>query len=112
MGSALKPLEERESVARPQTKVLLADDHPLIIAGIRRTIEHVDDMEVVGEAHSGAELMQLIDRRDPDLVLLDLKMPWIAGVEAIERIREAWPEVKTVVLSACDDRVTIDAALS
>jgi DNA-binding NarL/FixJ family response regulator len=105
-------VREHESAATAKLKVLLADDHPLIIAGIRRTIEHVDDMEVVGEAHSGAELMQLIERRAPDLVLLDLKMPGIAGVEAIERIREAFPQVKTVVLSACDDRVTIDTALT
>lgn len=92
-------------------KVLLADDHPLIIAGIRRTIEHLDDMDVVGEAHSGPELMQLIERRSPDLVLMDLKMPGVVGVEAIERIRQDWPEVKTVVLSACDDRALIDSAL-
>jgi DNA-binding NarL/FixJ family response regulator len=98
-------------LARDQIKVLIADDHPLIIAGIRRTIEHVDDMEVVGEARTGSELMQLIERRMPDLVLMDLKMPGIAGVEAIQRIRQRWPEIKTVVLSACDDRATIDSAL-
>jgi DNA-binding NarL/FixJ family response regulator len=92
-------------------KVLLADDHPLIIAGIRRTIENLEDMEVVGEAHSGQELLQLIERRAPDLVLMDLKMPGISGVETLERIRANWPEVKTVVLSASDDRPTIDAAL-
>ena len=94
-----------------QIKVLIADDHPLIIAGIRRTIEHVDDMEVVGEARSGTELTQLIGRRQPDVVLMDLKMPGVAGVEAIERIGQHWPQIKTVVLSACDDRGTIDAAL-
>jgi DNA-binding NarL/FixJ family response regulator len=97
--------------ARDQIKVLVADDHPLIIAGIRRTLEHVDDMEVVGEARTGAELMQLIQRRMPDLVLMDLKMPGTTGVDAIKRIRDRWPEVKTVVLSVCDDRPTIDAAL-
>jgi DNA-binding NarL/FixJ family response regulator len=92
-------------------KVLLADDHPLIIAGVRRTIEDLDDMEVVGEAHSGPELMQLIERRGPDLVLMDLRMPGVVGVEAIEQIRQSWPDVKTVVLSACDDRAAIDSAL-
>jgi DNA-binding NarL/FixJ family response regulator len=107
----------QEAASGPETgadqiKVLLADDHPLIIAGIRRTIEHLDDVEVVGEAHSGPELMQLVDRRRPDIVLMDLKMPGVAGVEAIERICETWPEIKTVILSACDDRVTIDAALT
>ena len=96
---------------RKTIKVLLADDHPLIIAGIRRTVEHLDDIEVVGEAQSGPELMQLIERRRPDLVLMDLRMPGIVGVEAIERIHQTWPELKTVVLSACDERATIDSAL-
>jgi DNA-binding NarL/FixJ family response regulator len=94
-----------------QLKVLIADDHPLIIAGIRRTIEHHDDMEVVGEAHSGPELTQLIERRRPDVVLMDLRMPGVAGVEMIEQIRHRWPQTKAIVLSACDDRPTIDAAL-
>jgi DNA-binding NarL/FixJ family response regulator len=92
-------------------KVLLADDHPLIIAGVRRTIEHLEDMEVVGEANSGPALMQLVERRRPDIVLMDLRMPGVEGVEAIERIRQDWPSVKIVILSACDDRPTIDGAL-
>ena len=96
---------------RAQIKVLIADDHPLIIAGIRRTIDHVDDMEVVGEARTGSEIMQLIERRMPDLVLMDLKMPGSSGIETVQRIRQRWPEIKIVVLSASDDRATIDAAL-
>jgi DNA-binding NarL/FixJ family response regulator len=111
--SALKQVEslDTEPSTADRIKVLIADDHPLIIAGIRRTIEHVDDMEVVGEARSGPELMQLIDRRQPDLVLMDLKMPGVSGMEAIHRIHQRWPHIKTVVLSACDDRPTIDSAL-
>jgi DNA-binding NarL/FixJ family response regulator len=104
-------IQDSEAFGQAEIKVLLADDHPLIIAGIRRTIEDLDDMEVVGEARSGPELMQLVERRRPDLVLMDLKMPGIVGVEAIERIRQTWPDIRTVVLSACDDRATIDAAL-
>ena len=94
-----------------QLAVLIADDHPLIIAGIRRTIDRVEDMHVVGEAQSGAELTQLIDRRRPDIVLMDLRMPGVSGTEMIELIRERWPETKTVVLSACDDAPTIDAVV-
>jgi DNA-binding NarL/FixJ family response regulator len=94
-----------------QLKVLIADDHPLIIAGIRRMIEHHHDIEVVGEAHSGPELTQLIERRAPDIVLMDLRMPGVAGVGMIELIGQRWPEIKTIVLSACDDRPTIDSAL-
>ncbi|MGH2893461.1 MAG: response regulator, partial [Solirubrobacteraceae bacterium] len=94
-----------------QLKVLIADDHPLIIAGIRRTIEHVEDMHVVGEAQSGAELVQLVERRRPDIVLMDLRMPGVTGTEMIELIRKRWPETRTVVLSACDDVPVIEAAL-
>ena len=93
-------------------RVLIADDHPLIIAGIRRTIEQSEDFEVVGEARSAGELMTLIERRSPDLALLDLRMPGVSGVEHIEAIRERWPEIKVVVLSACDDRPSIDSALN
>lgn len=92
-------------------KILLADDHPLIIAGIRRTLDNVYDMEVVGEARTGEELLQLVERRRPDIVLMDFKMPGVHGVEVIERIRSGWPEVKIVVLSASDERPIIDAAL-
>jgi DNA-binding NarL/FixJ family response regulator len=93
-------------------RVLIADDHPLIIAGVRRTIEQSEDFEVVGEARSAPELMNLIERRSPDLVLLDLRMPGVSGVEHIEAIRERWPDIKVVVLSACDDRPSIDSALN
>ena len=95
-----------------QIKVLIADDHPLIIAGIRRTIEHLDDMRVVGEAHTGPELIQLIERRCPDVVLMDLRMPGADGVQLIEQICRCWPHIKAIVLSACDDGPTIDAALN
>jgi DNA-binding NarL/FixJ family response regulator len=102
------------AVSVPETsaiKVLIADDHPLIIAGVRRTIEQSEDFEVVGEARSAPELVTLIDRRNPDIVLLDLRMPGVVGVEHIEQIRGRWPEVKVVVLSACDDRPSIESAL-
>lgn len=102
---------EPEVAPASRLNVLIADDHPLIVAGLRRTIEHLDDMQVVGEAHSGAELTQLIERRRPDVVLMDLRMPGVTGTEMIELIRKRWPQTKTIVLSACDDRPTIDAAL-
>ena len=92
-------------------RVLIADDHPLIVAGVRRTIEQSEDFEVVGEARSAPELMSLVERRNPEIVLLDLRMPGVTGVEHIEQIRQRWPEVKVVVLSACDDRPSIDGAL-
>lgn len=93
-------------------KVLIADDHPLMLAGIRRSLEPSDDIEIVGEAHSGPQLMQLAERRRPGVVLMDLRMPGVAGTECIEQLRDLYPDVKIVVLSASDDRPSIDAALA
>lgn len=92
--------------------MLIADDHPLIIAGIRRALDDNEDIDVVGEAQSGPELLQLVERRRPDVVLLDLRMPGLSGIECIQRIVESWPDTKTIVLSACDDQPSIDAAMS
>jgi DNA-binding NarL/FixJ family response regulator len=99
-------------VNRPvAVKVLIADDHPLIISGIRRALEQGEGIEIVGEAHSATEVWHLIERRRPELVLLDLRMPGVAGTDCIKRIRDDWPDVKVVVLSACSDQPTIDGAL-
>ena len=91
-----------------QINVLIADDHPLIIAGLRRAIEHVDDLVLAGEARTATELLDLVQRRRPDVVLMDLRMPGMSGIDVIKRIRRGRPQARVVVLSACDDRETID----
>jgi DNA-binding NarL/FixJ family response regulator len=93
-------------------RVLIADDHPLILAGIRRTLEGLDDIEVVGEAGSANEVIRLVERRAPGLVLMDLRMPGVSGAECVAEVRERWPDVKVVVLSACEDRPSIEGALA
>jgi DNA-binding NarL/FixJ family response regulator len=92
-------------------KVLIADDHPLMLQGIRRALETSEDIDVVGEARSGEEVLALAERRMPDLVLLDLHMPGLSGLDCVAELRRRWPEVKTVVISASDDRGSIDSAL-
>jgi DNA-binding NarL/FixJ family response regulator len=92
-------------------RVLIADDHPLMLAGIRRTLERSEEIEIVGEARSAPEVLELVERALPHVVLLDLRMPGTNGTECIERIRTAWPDVKVVVLSAHDDAESIDAAM-
>jgi DNA-binding NarL/FixJ family response regulator len=110
----MEALAERRSdvLETSVVKVLIADDHPLMLAGIRRALERAESIEIVGEARSGTELLEMIDRRRPEVVLMDLRMPGFAGCECIERIRDGWPDVKVVVLSACDDRPSIDSALA
>jgi DNA-binding NarL/FixJ family response regulator len=92
-------------------RVLLADDHRLMLAGVRRALEEVDDIEVVGEAHSGAQVLPLVNRTQPDVVLLDLRMPDMSGLACLDAIRERHPKVKVVVLSAFSDPEHIHNAL-
>ena len=91
-------------------KVLLADDHRLILAGIRRALEEVEDLEVVGEAESGSQVLPLIHQTDPDIVLLDLRMPDMSGLACLDSIRQRYPEVKVVILSAFNDAEHIQGA--
>jgi DNA-binding NarL/FixJ family response regulator len=92
-------------------KVLIADDHPLMLQGIRRALEASEDIEVVGEARSGEEMLALVERRNPDLVLLDLHMPGLDSLDCVAELMRSWPDVKTVMISASDDRASIDSAL-
>ena len=92
-------------------KVLIADDHPLMLQGIRRALEASEDIDVVGEARCGEELLALAERRKPDLVLLDLHMPGLHGIDCVAELKERWPEIKAVVISASEDRSSIDSAL-
>ena len=92
-------------------KVLLADDHPLIIAGIRRALEADGDIEVVGEANSGAQVLPLVAHTSPDLVLLDLRLPEIDGLTLLDRIRERDAGVKVAILSVVADPAEITRAL-
>ncbi len=82
-----------------------------MLQGIRRALEAGENIEVVGEACSGEEMLALVERRRPDLVLLDLHMPGLDGLDCIAELRRSWQDVKTVVISASDDRASIDSAL-
>ena len=94
-----------------QLKVLLADDHRLILEATRLVLEEADDIEIVGETTTGSQVLPLIARTKPDLVLLDIRMPGMDGLTCLDRIRKAHPDVMVVMLSGCDDQETISAAL-
>ena len=93
-------------------RVVIADDHRLILEGIRRALADTDDFEVVGEASSGSQVLPLVRRFSPDLVLLDLRMPGIDGLSALDQIKHENPDVKVVILSATSDQSVIQTALS
>lgn len=92
-------------------RVLIADDHRLMLEGIRRALENVEGFEIVGEAHTGAQVLPLLGRTNPDVVLLDIRMPQLDGFACLDLIRKRYPKVKVVLLSVFSDPEHIQAAL-
>jgi DNA-binding NarL/FixJ family response regulator len=94
-------------------KVVVADDHALVISAIRAALETADDIEVVGQATSGAAVMPLLESTKPDLLLLDVRMPQMDGLTCLERIRTRFPDLKVIMLSAtADDPEIVRAAFT
>ena len=79
--------------------ILLADDHTLVRAGIRALIEQLPTVKVVGEAKDGREALRLVKERKPDLILMDVAMPGLNGLEATARVSKEFPDVKVIILS-------------
>jgi DNA-binding NarL/FixJ family response regulator len=82
------------------TRVLLADDHALVRAGIRALLEKIPSIEVVGEAGTGREALELVRSKLPNIVLIDIAMTELGGLEALPRITKDFPSVKAIILSA------------
>jgi two-component system, NarL family, response regulator LiaR len=92
-------------------KVLVVDDHPLVRQGIKTLIEVYDDMEVIGEAENGKEALEICEKYKPDIVLMDLIMPEVNGIEATRRILKNWPFIKVVTLTSFVDKKLINDSL-
>ncbi|MDF1515600.1 MAG: response regulator transcription factor, partial [Anaerolineae bacterium] len=92
-------------------RVILADDHILLRQGIRQFLDDTEDIEVVAEADDGATVMQEIGKHHPDIAVLDIRMPGLSGVEAARRIRDQYPAVKILILTAYDDDPYVFALL-
>jgi DNA-binding NarL/FixJ family response regulator len=80
-------------------RVLLADDHTLVRAGVRALLEKLPGVEVVGEASDGREVIDLIKTQQPDVVLMDVSMPGLNGLQALARITRDYPQVRVIILS-------------
>ena len=90
---------------------MIADDHRLITEGIKRSLSESREFEVVGEANAGSQVLPLVRRTNAELVLLDLRMPGMDGLMALEQIKRERPDVKVVILSATNDQTVIQSAL-
>lgn len=92
-------------------RVLIADDQQLVRAGVRMLCETAADLEVVGEATGGADAVRLAARTNPDVILMDLRMPGTDGIQAAERILAARPVARIVALTTFDDDENLYRAL-
>ena len=102
-GSAASAGDEPEERIRIPVRVLIVDDHALVSEGTRRLLELEPDMAVVGVARNGVEALELVAREHPSVVLMDIEMPEMDGIEATTRISAEFPDVAVLVLSAYDD---------
>lgn len=92
-------------------RILIADDHPFFRDGLRVLLDSVDDTAVVGQAESGLEAVALAESLQPDLVLMDIQMPGITGIEATRRITQTSPHLKILMLTMFEDDDSVFAAI-
>lgn len=99
------------SPTKSPLRVAIADDHRLMLDGIKRALETAPDIKVVGEAMSGEEMLALVPRVRPDVVILDLRMPKGDGLSTLSQLRKDYPDLKVIILSMFEDPEHIDQAL-
>ncbi|MBI2288662.1 MAG: response regulator transcription factor, partial [Chloroflexi bacterium] len=84
-------------------RIVLAEDHSLMRVGTRRILEQYPDLSVVGEADDGQQALDLITRLQPDIAILDIRMPKLNGIALVRRMKESSPNTKALILTAYDD---------
>ena len=93
-------------------RVLLADDHKLVLEAVARALEKAEDFSVVATTDTGAKVADLVARHRPDIVVMDLRMPGVDGLQALDQIRARDKSIKVVILSASDSPAEIQSALA
>jgi DNA-binding NarL/FixJ family response regulator len=94
-----------------QIRILIADDHPLFRDGLRALLESVPDMQVIGEVATGNEVMAQAQGLQPDVILMDIKMPGLNGIEATRRVLQASPHIRILVITMFEDDESVFAAI-
>jgi DNA-binding NarL/FixJ family response regulator len=103
-SQATAPPEMTGETGPHSIRVLISDDHPLVREGLRRLLGLENDLEIVGEAGDGESTVALVEKLDPDIVLLDLRMPGMDGFGALQRIQKLGKRPKVIVLTASEDK--------
>src|SRR6266849_116220 len=96
--------ESAKDVAEDRIRIAIADDHPIFRDGLRKLLALEDDFEVVAEARDGKEVLDVLDQLEPDILLLDLKMPGLDGLSALQKLQSSKTKTKVIVLTASEDK--------
>ena len=91
-------------------KIVIADDQKSVRQSVRQWLENESDFKVIGEATDGIEAVEVISRQKPDILVTDLKMPLLDGIEVTKRVKELSPNTRVIILSMYDNEVYVDAA--
>lgn len=94
-----------------RVRVLIADDHPVYLSGLRGLLETLSSVEVIGEACTGPEVLSMTERLQPDLVLMDVRMPGLNGIEVTKLLSVKYPGIAVVLLTMMDQNAAFFAAL-
>lgn len=91
-------------------RILLVDDHDIVRRGVQRILEQKPGLQICGEARDGREAVELTEKLQPDIVIIDIGMPELNGLEATRQIKRRVPEAEVLIFSAAEDRATVHAA--
>jgi DNA-binding NarL/FixJ family response regulator len=92
-------------------RVLIVDDHPVTRDGLRTAFNMADEIDVVGEAASGEEALQVVDQTEPDIVFMDVRMPGMNGIQATRLIREQHPDTRVILFTIDESRASVAEAI-
>jgi two-component system, NarL family, response regulator LiaR len=96
-------MDSNESELDQKIRVIVADDHPIVRDSLRMHLKNQSDIEIIGEAGDGEEAVQLAGTLKPDVIIMDISMPKLNGLEATQQIKARWPDIQVLVLTVHDD---------
>lgn len=96
----------------PNYRIILADDHVLMRQGLKKLIQEDPELQVVDEAGDGLELLEILEKSTPDMVIIDINMPRLRGLEAAKFIKELYPEIKVLILTMNNNKELVYQAMN